>query len=444
MKRFRTKVVLALGLVFLQGLPAHAQNWESYGAGLIPKNHEVIGISMVDSDIIWAVGYKAHGGFVGPSHMPIVLKTVNGGETWEVYEVEEASSRISWDIEAFDENTALITSQTLGNGSTRGVLKTIDGGLTWEYKMDDDAGGVYIGFFDDRHGVIVNRHIIATTEDGGDTWEKVYHNNIPNYANDEFTILTSGRNSFQTLENHAWFGTSKGRVFRTSDRGKSWKASRTTHTDSAIIASIAFRDTLSGIALSINPPYSQFSITKDGGKSWQELVSTPDLLLYTLEYVPGTRGVLIATGEDYTTKKYFTAISSNFGKSWEILDHGMEFGAIQFISPEVGWSTWAKTASDSESVLFKWKSNIALSSNLPHPEPEIDLYPIPFTDHLVVENNHSDQLKFRIYNNLGGVVRHGWLDNGESMISLNNLTNGVYIIQIGNNTSFKSRKIVKH
>lgn len=46
---------------------------------------------------------------------------------------------------------------------------------------------------------------MATTQDGGDSWQIVSPGNIPSFQIDEFTLLSSGNNSCQVIGNHVWF-----------------------------------------------------------------------------------------------------------------------------------------------------------------------------------------------------------------------------------------------
>src|SRR5215468_7273633 len=80
------------------------------------------GLSVVNEKIVWASGT---GG--------TVIRTIDGGKTWNVMTVPGAEKLDFRDIEAFDANTAYILS--IGNGESSRIYKTVDGGKTWDLQF---------------------------------------------------------------------------------------------------------------------------------------------------------------------------------------------------------------------------------------------------------------------------------------------------------------------
>jgi hypothetical protein len=104
-------------LILIGARTSIAQHWEAYEIPGLPDNYAVWGISVVDKNVVWGVARDVNvSPPVPPGHLGRVVKTTDGGATWTIYEVNEALGRISYDITAFDENTAFITSQDLGSG----------------------------------------------------------------------------------------------------------------------------------------------------------------------------------------------------------------------------------------------------------------------------------------------------------------------------------------
>ena len=64
-----------------------------------------------------------------------VIRTIDGGKTWNVITVPGAEKLDFRDIEAFDANTAYILS--IGNGENSRIYKTIDGGKTWQLEFQN-------------------------------------------------------------------------------------------------------------------------------------------------------------------------------------------------------------------------------------------------------------------------------------------------------------------
>jgi photosystem II stability/assembly factor-like uncharacterized protein len=77
------------------------------------------GLSVVNEKIIWASGTEG-----------TVIRTIDGGKTWNVMTVPGAGKLDFRDIEAFDANTAYILS--IGNGESSRIYKTADGGKSWK------------------------------------------------------------------------------------------------------------------------------------------------------------------------------------------------------------------------------------------------------------------------------------------------------------------------
>lgn len=83
------------------------------------------GLAVVNEKVVWASGT---GG--------TVIRTINGGKTWDVITVPGAEKLDFRDIEAFDANTAYILS--IGNGDSSRIYKAIDGGKTWKLQFKND------------------------------------------------------------------------------------------------------------------------------------------------------------------------------------------------------------------------------------------------------------------------------------------------------------------
>jgi photosystem II stability/assembly factor-like uncharacterized protein len=428
MKQFFT-----LFSLFLFYSSANAQAWEEQAFDLLPVGYGVFGISVVDENIVWAVIFDQTTSVVDPvplNHVNKVLKTVDGGASWEVFEVEEATGRISFDITAFDANTAFITTQDFNNGNGKGVFKTEDGGDTWVEKYHHLSGGVWLRFFNEQEGVIINRNSIATTDDGGETWQLVPSSNIPTFDANEFTLLTSGNNSCQMIDDHIWFGTSKGRVYRSKDKGYTWEAFSTPFGSNAVILSVAFQDTLNGIALDINGPlFTRFSVTSDGGETWENQPASPPLFVGNVAAIPGTEGHLIATSAYTSTSgQWVSAYSTDFGASWEILDEDIPYGGTQFLSEEIGWTSNGRIDVAGQPAMYKWLSPSvdvmeAFSLN------DYEVYPNPVSDQLQVDLPADLSAELSLLDMNGRVMRH-FRSNGAMEISVQGMPAGLYWLRL--------------
>lgn len=444
MKKSITFLTLAFSFFSYQYL--NAQSWEEQAIGILPANYGVFDISVVDENIVWAVAFDqdAATGPIPLNHITKVLRTVDGGLTWESFDIEEAEGRISLDIEAIDASTAFLTTHDYGSGSGRGVLKTEDGGETWITKFNGYAGTIWIRFFNEQEGVIINGGSMATTQDGGESWQIVPSNNIPSFQSNELTLLTSGNNSCQVIGNHIWFGTSKGRVYRSKDKGHTWEAFNTSLGSNAIITSVAFRDTLNGIALNVSSFVTVFSITADGGESWNNLTSSPGILIGNMEYVPNTDGVLIGTSDiSGSPTNRVSVYSTDFGENWETINNDVPFGGIEFISPNVGWTSRGIITSSNQPAMYKWDGDIFLSSSDIRTQDNVKLYPNPTADYIFIESPKVLK-EYRLSTISGKIIRSNSLCFNEASIDFQNLKLGTYILElIFDDNSRLSKKIFK-
>ena len=122
------------------------------------------GISAVDGQVAWASG---RGG--------TVLRTVDGGEHWQVIEVPGAQALDFRDIEAFDAQTALLLA--IGPGEASRVYRTADGGRSWTETLRnrDPRGFLDCMAFDGARGWILGdpvdgRFQVYASSDGGRAW----------------------------------------------------------------------------------------------------------------------------------------------------------------------------------------------------------------------------------------------------------------------------------
>jgi photosystem II stability/assembly factor-like uncharacterized protein len=123
------------------------------------------GLSVVSDQVIWVSG---SGGNVG--------RSVDGGRTWQWTIVKGFEKRDFRDIEAFDDQTAVI----IAIAEPAHILKTTDGGKNWKIVFTDSTKGMFLDamdFLNKKRGIVVGDPIhdtvfLATTEDGGDSWRR--------------------------------------------------------------------------------------------------------------------------------------------------------------------------------------------------------------------------------------------------------------------------------
>lgn len=283
-------------------------------------------------------------------HAAAVLRTVDGGSTWETLTVPGAAadSLQFRDVHAVDAAVAYLLAA--GPGSRSRVYKTTDAGRTWQRLFTNtDSSAFYdcFSFWDAAHGIafsdaVAGHFQIRVTEDGGAHWMPVAAHLLPAAQPGEGSFAASGTCVVTLGPGHAWIGTGAAdtaRVLRTRDRGRTWEVTTAPIAGgrSSGIAALAFRDTLHGIALGgdialPNARTDNVAITADGGRTWRA-GGRPTFAgaVYGAATVPGRPGWVVAVGPkglDY---------SIDDGASWRSLDT-LAYWSVGFGSRDRGWA----------------------------------------------------------------------------------------------------------
>ena len=272
------------------------------------------GLSVVSEKIVWASGT---GG--------TVIRTVDGGDKWDVIKVPDAEKLDFRDIEAFDANTAYIIS--IGNGDASRIYKTVDGGKTWSLQFrntDEKAFYDAIACWDRDNCIAMSdpvdgRYVIIRTADGKN-WEQMNSENMPDAQSNEASFAASGTCLIIHGKKKAFLVTGGGnaRVFRSNDRGMTWASTNTPiirGTPGSGIFSIAMGSSKTGVIVGGNyerpdETGNNIAITRDGGKTW---LAESGLGGYRSAVVYVNEKMLIAVGTNGSD------VSTDSGDTWKPL-----------------------------------------------------------------------------------------------------------------------------
>ena len=229
------------------------------------------GVSAVNERVVWASGSNS-----------TVLRTTDGGGTWTKLAV--TTDRVDFrDIDAVDERTAYVLS--IGAGATSRIYKTADAGEHWDLQLANQDPKVFLdamSFWDATHGIAVSDtidgHFVIFMTDDGKAWSRVPDDRLPAAQPGEGFFAASGTNIAVLGTDDVWIGTgatTKARVLRSSDHGRTWTVSETPLISGpkSGIYSIAFRDNRHGVI--VGGTYDKESealdncaVTSDGGVTW--------------------------------------------------------------------------------------------------------------------------------------------------------------------------------
>jgi photosystem II stability/assembly factor-like uncharacterized protein len=332
MHRLAAFVLCALWLAH-QRLPSNAPTWAFHETGVTAR---LRGVSAPDVNVVWASGTDG-----------TIIRTTDGGRTWKRLTIPDASTLDFRDIDAFDDRTAYALS--IGPGQASRIYKTSDGGGTWTLQFrNDDPKAFYdaIAFRDSRRGFafsdsVDGQFVILRTDDGGRTWTRVMASGLPAALAGEGAYAASGSN-IAIVGDTIWIGTSRSRVLRSDDGGRTftvWQTPLPT-SDSAGIFSIAFRDATRGIVVGgdFQKPaeaVNNAAITIDGGRTWASVYGLGGFRS-AIAHVGGDSHTWIAVGPSGAD------LSRDDGRSWTAVP-GPGFHAVAAVPrANVVWAVGEK------------------------------------------------------------------------------------------------------
>jgi photosystem II stability/assembly factor-like uncharacterized protein len=204
------------------------------------------GLDAVDKRVAWV------GGSAGE-----VLRTTDGGRTWQDVSPPGADGLLFRDVEAESERRASVMS--IGTGDASRIYTTVDGGRSWRLAfVNDDPDAFYdcMDFFaGGRRGLALSDPVdgkfrIAATDDFGRSWHVLPNAGMPPAVEGEFAFAASGT-CLVTSGRDAWFASGGGasRVFHSRDGGHSWtvQAAPIPAAEAGGVFSLAFRNPRQGV-----------------------------------------------------------------------------------------------------------------------------------------------------------------------------------------------------
>lgn len=297
-------------------------------------------VSPVNDSVAWVSG---HGG--------VVLRTADGGSTWERLAAPGLDSLQFRDVYAVSRDVAYLLSA--GPGGRSRIYQTTDGGLSWNLQFfNREAAAFYdcFDFWDERHGLAVSdavggRLVILETVDAGASWSPIAPEGIPEAAPGEGAFAASGTCLVVARPGYAWIGTGAGgeaKVYRSRDAGRTWGVVSLPFprgSQASGVLSLAFRDSVHGVALGgdLNAPgavQDNVALTEDGGASWTAGGRLPfSGAIFGSAYATGPGGmgmVLVAVGPGGA------AYSRDDGRTWSLFS-SRAYWAVGFAGTGGGW-----------------------------------------------------------------------------------------------------------
>ncbi|OUR94628.1 hypothetical protein A9Q87_03055 [Flavobacteriales bacterium 34_180_T64] len=375
------------------------------------------------------VAYAAGSQYTVGGYGGVIIKSIDGGETWEtVY---------SHEVNAFLQVEFVSETRGFALGFAGIMLKTIDGGATWDsITLPVESGyPIYeltvLDFVDVNNGFIagitedpsVNSRIGFTTSDSGETWVPVLSTSGMAHFCGDFAapniIYTAGKD-------HEWS--------KSIDNGGSWTQIDWDGGPSGqYYFAMKFKDQDNGI---ISTEDGELRITHDGGGTFNTVLDTGYQNFYALSY---NGDVLYAGGTDLDIYR-----SMDNGFTWTLLFDGAPVSTLYTIeffdngdalTCGSGGTILKATANDLLGVEEFNQVNTGLSHSYNYIDKTLS---IKTTNGLLLS-------KYSIYDTTGKlVVINQNLATNNIGIDVQTLSDGIYIVKCVVEDRIVAFKYVKH
>jgi photosystem II stability/assembly factor-like uncharacterized protein len=452
-------ILFSLSISLVKG-----QGWIQNTAfsALLPTGYYVNAIMPVNDNVIWLLTSPLPPNTQANSDSKL-LRTLNGGNNWEIFDFAIPSGQTVYKIVALDSLTVFVL--TYGENKNSAVYKTTNGARSWTEKLGKLKNIDFINFFDSRNGIIIGvaSNLIAKTVDGGDTWQvdsttqKLFAGQLVTYSG--HAVQNKDTIGFTTRVDTIGVPPSP-RFYRSTDRGVTWKSYILPYADTYIDAWTDFKDGTNGMMATVissptGTPLTNLLKTINGGETWEKNLTIPsffyNMQIPTLTAIPNSKGSYIIGGV-YTAIHWYYTIDD--GLTWKILPNvtipsgsgGFSPSSAVFSSPKVGW--FAMSFQNLRPRLYKWDGSNVLSSNqdLVNDNIHLTISPNPSTGIVQISSWGDEKAPpqyLRVTDALGRIVYEKKAFNvGETTITLDlqAVPNGVYFIDY---QTVKSRKVEK-
>jgi photosystem II stability/assembly factor-like uncharacterized protein len=346
----------------------------------------------------------------------IIIKTVDGGETWEtIYP-------LSGTVHSFTriEFVSPLKGFVVGWGNT--FMMTEDGGATW---VDIAAGtDIYyysgLNFYDENNGFAMGLNLSNgldsyITNDGGITWNLLTNTtNMAEFASayaDENTLFTVGKDQV---------------ISKSEDGGENWSIINT-GIQGFYNFEVYFKDLNNGI---VSTEDGTLLTTHDSGLTWDSF-STGYHNFYGLNYVEDH---IYAAGTDEDVY-----LSSDNGTTWEMIHNGPStatFYAIEF------FNNGDALICGSQGTMLK-ASALILNTNTVENSSLTIFYRSSIKELIV--NSDLVFSSYLIYSLDGKLINEQKVTlNNTFKIDVSHLSNGNYMVVLNSDNNRRTAKFVKY
>lgn len=430
----RLLIILTL-LIF--SFVSHAQ-WQEIGFGTgLAQGHNDLHFTSIDT------GYVVGGQFVNEELSGYVLRTYNGGESWDTTYVQNKVFRAIHFPTTDTGYIAYIENVRLG------ILRTIDGGDSWVTIADSivvtNPPSLDLTFFNNQRGLVSMGGASYLTDDSGITWSFQTGNPVGGTGD----IDSDGQ----------WFAGTGGvnLVVYSNDAAESYETEVLTNgatgSDVSLLQDKVALSFLGGFGGDLGYPYFNFARVIIG--SLTELsFSIQDLpslnMINDIDYVNNSIICGIALPFESNGPKFIKSIDS--GQSWH--KQGVTEGSLNYqllqknlfcVNDTVWYAASGKViykTTNGGGPLLEPIESILLNFENPVYRLEFNIFPNPSRGIVTLEFEKPVR-RLTIFDALGKVVyQESAQYQSQLQIYLGHLPKGLYLVQVEGKGGVGSRKVV--
>jgi hypothetical protein len=366
-------------------------------------------------------------------------------DVWLKPTVVVHDSEALYTVDAVDLNHVWMGSGPASTSAPKAaIFYSVDKGANWQMDVVSTITPFVDGihFFDAQNGFFLGDPIgtrwgFGFTTDGGATWKP--NSKVTNSLSSE----AGWNNSMDWVGDYGWFGTNKKHIYRTADRGVTWKGVSVPlqncfgvgFASDSLHGLATFRPAAQSGSTTVLGTYGMMGST-DGGVSWT-LIPIIDTTFYPgdVKFIPGTN-----IGFLCSNKGMFR--SDNFGQSWRqigiptgwssdggsmsIARQGQTF-TVSVINQTYGIASYTDQLLEGSVSTSAQASGLVLRQNFPNP--------VSATTEFRFENGNRERVTLTVYDMLGRVVSRLFdqvTDAGAHSLEFNarGLISGVYRVRL--------------
>lgn len=401
----------------------------------------------------WMMGeiFSGHG-----TYNSYVVRTTNNGQTWDNPLLvtggntgglnTSASGYFGRNMYALDAETAWLIDEEAALAGHFRLLKTSSGPRNFSVVAPTlPAPFDQVFFFDATTGVAVAPSAaggswkLYRTTDAGATWALVPNAPLVGAATDR--LLNTNAN-FARLGSNLWFGTEKGAILHTADRGLTWSSQNS----GLKLSGVTFRDAQHGLAYGFAPgsvakqsKTDRLLRTTDGGQTWMPVTTQGPLRALTVTAIPGSAGTYLSSGyyQLQNDRDAAVSFSTDEGTTWQAIALGESIDYLQLTasSPEQIWLTADTDLTNSPFVtnqrsLRRYAGPALVMAAKQATPAALSLYPNPTSGIVRLPTPATGTETVRISDLAGRVQQTVPLTRGQQQLDLSGQAAGIYQVEL--------------